>query len=200
MPSQTATKQRIGAAAGIASPILAFLCILTALASYPSFSWTNNALSDLSVVKGATGVLFNFGLYASGLLAFIFAVLGLFTHHEKSWVGQMGAVFYAAATASLMGIGVFNESFSGTHYAFSVAFFVLSPISLFILTCAFWLAKQKEMAIFTVVTGLIAGLPWILQFAIVYAPNVAIPETISGLAISAWTITLGIRMTKQAEK
>ncbi len=64
--------QRLGAAAGIVSPLFAFSCILLAIASYPQFSWTNNALSDLGVVKGLTGPLFNFGLIASGFLTRIF--------------------------------------------------------------------------------------------------------------------------------
>jgi hypothetical membrane protein len=38
--------------------------------------------------------------------------------------------------------------------------------------------------------GLIAAVPWILEFTIRYAPNVAIPETVSALAIAAWAIVL----------
>ena len=48
-------KHSIGIVAGIATPIVAFASILTAIASYPQFSWTNNALSDLGVVAGVTG-------------------------------------------------------------------------------------------------------------------------------------------------
>jgi len=59
LPSQKPRKERIGAAAGIATPMLAFACIMSAISSYPSFSWTNNALSDLGIVPGVTGPLFN---------------------------------------------------------------------------------------------------------------------------------------------
>ena len=191
--------QRFGAATGIFSPILAFACILIAIASYPSFSWTNNALSDLGLVKDVTGTLFNFGLYASGFLGFMFALFGLFTYLGKSFVGKVGTLAFAAATVALIAIGVFNESFSGTHYAVSVAFFVLVPISLFITTCAFVLAHQTRTAILTVGIGVVAALPWILLFAFHYVPNVAIPETISGLAVSAWTISFSYRILKQAK-
>jgi hypothetical membrane protein len=68
--------QRLGAFAGIVAPILGFSCILSAIATYAPFSWTNNALSDLGVVVGITGSLFNFGLVASGFLAFNFANSG----------------------------------------------------------------------------------------------------------------------------
>jgi hypothetical membrane protein len=197
--SRKAAEQKIGAVAGVLAPVLAFTCILLAIASYPSFSWTNNALSDLGVVKGLTGPLFNFGLYASGFLGFIFAKFGLYNLIGKSAVGKAGTLTFAAATVALIAIGVFNESFGGTHYAVSAAFFVLVSISLFIITCAFLIARQIRTAVFTVGIGLVAALPWILQFAFNYVPNVAIPETISALAVSAWAIALGCRMLKQAK-
>ena len=196
MPQPRNSRQQIGAACGITAPILAFICILTAIASYPAFSWTNNALSDLGIIPGITGPLFNLGLYASGFLALNFAVFGLFSYLGKRWVGKIGAAVFAAATLALIAIGVFNESFSGTHYDVSVAFFMLTPISLFIITCAFWLTHQGRMAVFTVLAGVAAALPWLLLFAFNYVPNVAIPEFVSGLAVSAWAIVLGKKMIK----
>jgi len=191
--------QRLGATAGIASPVLAFACILLAIVSYPKFSWTSNALSDLGVIKGLTGPLFDFGLYASGILGCIFAVFGLFNYIGNSFIGKVGSSFFAGATVMLISIGVFNESFSGTHYAVSVAFFLLSPISLFILTGAFGLAHQARTAVFSVAIGVAAAVPWVLQFAIHYVPNVAIPEAVSGLAVSAWVIALSFGIFKQTK-
>jgi hypothetical membrane protein len=198
--SQISIKQRAGAIAGMMAPVLAFACILTAIASDPGFSWTKNALSDLGIVPGITGPLFNFGLYASGLLALSFALFGLLTYMRKSVVGKVGFVFFAAATLALIAIGVFNESFSGTHYDVSVAFFVLIPMSLFILTCSFLLDHKGRLAVFTVLIGIIAALPWLLFFAFHYVPNVAIPETVSGLAVSTWTMTLCVIMLKGRER
>ncbi len=186
--------QRIGAASGIISPIVAFVCILTAIASYPTFSWTNNALSDLGVVSGITSSLFNFGLLASGILAFNFSIFGLFTYSGRSGVGKIGSAVFAAATLALIGISVFNENFSPVHYIVSVAFFTLAPIALFILTFGFWLNHQRETAVFTVAVGVAAALPWLLLFAFNYVPNVAIPEFLSALAISVWAMLLGKKM------
>jgi hypothetical membrane protein len=186
--------QRIGAASGIIAPIVAFVCILIAIASYPIFSWTNNALSDLGVVSGVTASLFNFGLLASGILAFNFALFGLFTYFGKSWVGKIGSIIFAAATLALIAISVFNENFSPTHYLFSVAFFTLAPIALFILTFGFWLNHQRGIAAFTVAVGVAAALPWIMLFTFNYVPNVAIPEFLSALAVSVWAVFLGKKM------
>jgi len=190
-------KQRIGAAAGILAPILAFTCILTAIASHPGFSWANNALSDLGIIPGITGPLFNFGIYASGLLAFSFAIFGLLSYIGKKWVGKIGVALFGAATIALIAIGIFNESYSGTHFAVSVAFFVLMPISMFMVTCAFLISRQGPMAIFTLLIGIASALPWVSLFAFHYVQGVAIPEFISGVAISAWTIMLSYKILKK---
>jgi hypothetical membrane protein len=189
--------KRIGAAAGIAAPILAFTCILLAIASYPQFSWTNNALSDLGVVADVTSALFNFGLVAAGVLGFIFAALGLFSYLGKSWAGRFGSAFFAGACVALICIGIFNEHFSPTHFLVSVAFFSLAPIALFILTYALYHNHHKGLAMFTVAIGVIAALPWILEFTLHYVSGIAIPETISGLAVSVWVIALATKMRKK---
>jgi hypothetical membrane protein len=186
--------QRIGADSGIIAPIIAFVCILTAIASYPTFSWTNNALSDLGVVSGITSSLFNLGLFASGVLAFIFSIFGLFTYFGKSWISKIGSTVFGAATIALIAISVFNENFSPTHYLVSVAFFSLAPIALFILTFGFWLSHQRRIAAFTVAVGVVAALPWILFFTFNYVLNVAIPEFLSALAISVWAVVIGKKM------
>ncbi len=187
---------KIGATSGIAAPLFAFTCIIIAVVSYPSFSWTSNALSDLGVVPGFTGLIFNFGLLISGFLALLFAVFGLAKYFMTTLVGKVGAGFFGAATVALMAIGVFNESFSPTHYLVSVAFFVLAPIALLILSGAFWLNKHKKMAAFTVLVAVVSAVPWVLLFAFNYVPNVAIPEAVSGIAISAWTVRLCSEMLK----
>lgn len=199
--SQRKTRaQRIGAACGIATPILAFTCILTAIASYPEFSWTRNALSDLGVVSGVTGPLFNFGLYSSGILIFAFSMLGLLAYIGNTFAGKIGAVFFAATGAALIGIGLFPENMRPYHYLFSVAFFVLLPISLFIITAAFALKRQTKMAVFTLAVAVVAALPWILYYYIQYVPGVAIPEAVSGLAGSVWAVVLGYKMLRAASK
>jgi hypothetical membrane protein len=188
--------QRIGAVSGIATPILALSCILTAVASYPEFSWTNNALSDLGIIPGVTGPVLNFGLYSSGLFVFNFAVFGLFNYLGNRWVGKIGAVMFVATGVALIGIGVFPENAVPYHYLFSVAFFVLLPISLLVITGAFAFKRQAKMALFTLLTAAAAALPWILYFSIHYVSGVAIPELASALAGSVWIVVLGYKMFK----
>jgi hypothetical membrane protein len=187
---------RVGAISGILTPIVAFTCITLAIGFYPPFSWTTNALSDLGIVEGTTSVLFNGGLILAGILGFMFAVLGLFSFTGKTLAGKVGSALLAGSTVALVSIGIFNENFVPIHYLVSVAFFISAPISLFILTYAFYLGKRQSLAAYTLLTGVVAAAPWILQFTLHYVPNVAIPETISGVAVSLWVITLAAKMLK----
>ncbi|XHH10270.1 MAG: DUF998 domain-containing protein [Candidatus Bathyarchaeia archaeon] len=193
MPTKTVL-QKTGAACGFAVPIVAFGCIATAIASYPEFSWTNNALSDLGVVSGITGPVFNVGLFTAGLLGFLFAVLGLFSFFKGSTVGKAGAIVFALATVWLMAIGIFNEDFRPTHFIVSVLFFATLPIALWVLTAGLYLKRMVKLAVFTLTASFVAAAPWILYYTIHYVPNVAIPETISGLTGAIWAIIISYKI------
>jgi hypothetical membrane protein len=188
-----------GGAAGVTAPIVAFTCILISVASYPAFSWTSNALSDLGIISGITGPVFNFGLYCSGLLVLKFAAFGLFKY-LGSWMGRIGATTFAATAVVLIGIGVAPENVVPYHYLFSVAFFLLLPISLFIFTAAFAFKRQTKLALFTLLIAAAAATPWILQFTVHYVQGVAIPEFASSVAGSAWAVVLGYKMLKAASQ
>jgi hypothetical membrane protein len=141
LSQQKTSAQLAGAASGIIAPVLAFSCILVAVASYAEFSWTDNALSDLGVISGITGPVFNFGLTVSGIFILGFAMFGLFKYFGNSWIGKSGAVAFAATAVALIGIGIANENIRPYHYLFSVAFFVLLPISLFSAKRKWWCSR-----------------------------------------------------------
>ncbi len=189
-------RQSIGALIGIAVPVIAFTCILIAIAFYPAFSWTNNALSDLGVVSGITSQTFNFGLFISGVLAFTFSIIGLFAYFDTNKVGKAGALTFAAAAIALTAIGIFNESFKPTHFIVSVLFFTILPIALWVITTGLYLKREPKLAVFTVLASIAAATPWILFYTIHYVPNVAIPEFISSLAGSIWLVVISYKMLK----
>ncbi|MCX8177268.1 MAG: DUF998 domain-containing protein [Candidatus Bathyarchaeota archaeon] len=190
---------KVAGVCGLAAPIVAFSCILSAIASYAPFNWVTNALSDLGVQAGVTAPIFNFGLVISGFLFLVFTV-GLFHLVGSRLVGKAGALLLGLACVSLVCIGVFNESFRPIHFYVSVAFFVFLPVSLLILVGYFWLAGQRKMSLLTLVIGLVAAAPWALQYTIHYVSNVAIPEFISGFAGALWTAILSIKMLKEASR
>lgn len=184
---------RVSGFFGIITPMIAFACILAATALAPSFSWTDNALSDLGVMPGPTAVLFNTGLIISGILTILFAT-GLYLSFEKSALGRFGAMIFSLCAVALTSIGVFMENMRPMHVYASVAFFALFPVSMFVFTASFFLLAKPEKAVFTLAVALFAALVWVLEFVIRYVPGVAIPETLSALAASLWSAVLGFKM------
>jgi hypothetical membrane protein len=152
----------------------------------------------LGVQSGITAITFNSGLVVSGILFIVFAT-GLFALLYKYVVGRVGASVFILSCISLIGIGIFNESFSPLHYIFSVAFFVLFPVSMLILVGAFWINGSRRLSVFTFTMALAAAIVWGLQLTVQYVSNVAIPEFISGLFGSIWVVVLGYLMLKKSE-
>lgn len=186
---------KISGACGVLAPIVAFAFISLAITSYPQFSWTENALSDLGVQEGATALLFNSGLVMSGILSFIFA-FGLFTVLGDKTLGKIGAVLFVLVALALTAIGVFPENVKPTHYYVSVMFFALFPISAFTIGTTFLLKANFKMGFFTFLVAIVAAAVWIIHWTIGFGSNVAIPETLSGISASTWAIVSGFKMLK----
>jgi hypothetical membrane protein len=182
---------------GVLAPVIGFMCVLFAVASYSQFSWFDNALSDLGVVGGVTAVLFNFGLIVSGVLTFVFG-LGLFAFLHKKVPGVAGALIFILDAWALTLIGIFPESARPMHYYASVAFFALFPVSMFLICAEFLSSSRIKMGLLTFITATFAAIVWIIQFTVTPVPGVAIPETLSALAASAWVVVLGLKMFRDA--
>ena len=194
--SLTETWIRVSGALGIVTPIIAFGCILSAISSAAGFSWTDNALSDLGVMSGSTSVIFNFGLITSGILAGLFAT-GVYFSFGRNLLGRSGAMMFLFSAIALTAIGIFPENMKPMHSYASVTFFVLFPISLLLLTVAYFRSAKPAKGWFTLATALFAALVWILEFSVRYVPGVAIPETLSALAVSLWTVVIGFQFAKR---
>jgi hypothetical membrane protein len=184
---------------GILAPVFAFTFIFLAIASYSPFSWTNNALSDLGVAPGVTAQLFNSGLIVSGIWCFMFAI-GLFIILGENVLGRVGVFVFVLACLALVAIGIFPESVRPVHYIVSVMSFVLLPISLLIISGAFWFTGQVRMAAFTLLVAVAAVVPWVLLFSVRYVAGVAVPEFVSALAGAVWIIVLSYKMIKEASR
>jgi hypothetical membrane protein len=121
----------------------------------------------------------------------------MFSFSGKNRVGKAASVLLVLACISLICIGIFNESFKPTHFIVSVMLFVFLPIAMLVFVGAFWLEGKRKLSIFTLVLALIAAAVWVLQYTVHYVPNVAIPETVSGLAGAVWVWVLSYQMMKK---
>jgi hypothetical membrane protein len=180
---------------GLVTPILVLICIVLSTASWAQFSWTTNALSDLGVQAGITSILFNGAIVLGGLFFIIFAI-GIFKLVEKQLVGKIGSVLLVGSFIAFTLIGIFNSSFSPTHYIVAVTFFVAFPLALMFLVRSFWLLDERKLGLFTLATAFIAALPWVLQFTFHYVQGIAIPEFASGIVLAIWVMTLSYYMQK----
>jgi hypothetical membrane protein len=190
---------RLSGITGIIAPIIAFTCILFSIASYPPFSWTNNALSDLGVQEGITASLFNGGLMISGILGLFFAV-GLFKLLDKNISGKIGVLVFALAALALITIAVFPENMKPMHYHASVAFFVFFPIAMLVIASSSLYARNVRTGLFTLTVAIIAAVPWAIEFSAQLVPGIAIPEAISAVAASVWCVALGITMLSKTSQ
>jgi hypothetical membrane protein len=197
MVSEKRVWLRISGICGIITPLVTYTFILLAVASYPQFSWADDALSDLGVVTGITATLFNFGLIAGGILALLFA-LGLFTFLREKMLGRIGAFIFVLDSLALIAIGVFPENVKPMHFCASVLFFALFPISMLMVGAAFLSMARAKMGLLTILSALFVATVWITQFWARFVSGVAIAETLSALSGSMWSVVLGFKMAGQA--
>lgn len=203
---------RVSGVCGVLTPVVAFTCISLSIASAPEFRWADNALSDLGVIPGVTAALFNYGLIVSGILGFIFATslfrvmrfFEIFSANGKPHLlfyrGLVGALIFSLACLALIAIGVFPENVRYLHFFASVAFFVLLIGALGSLGIGFWQVRQRRLAVFTLLLGVVAAAPWLLLFWVRYVSGVAIPELISAIAGGVWAGVFGFKMLKMASR
>lgn len=189
---------RAAAVCGILTPIIAFTCICAAMALYPQFSWIDNALSDLGVVEGAVSMIFNGGLMVSGILALAFAI-GVQSYLNKSTIGKIGAFLFALDAIALIAIGAFPEN-TAPHFPASVAFFILFPIAMLFIGVVLTKRDENPMAAFSFLAAIFSIAVWVFQYAVGFGKGVAIPETLTALAVSAWALVLGFKMLRQQKQ
>lgn len=178
--------RRVAGLCGAAVPIVALSFIFISIRFSPWFSWSSNALSDLGV--GEAALVFNSGLMISGILTCFFAA-GLFTAFGGQTLRRFGATLLFIDGIALSGIGLFSEAYGPIHLYFSVAFFLLFPMSLFVIGAGTILAGGRGFGSFTVMMGILAALPWAFGWS-----AVAVPEMLSAIAASAWSMAQGLRL------
>lgn len=187
-----ATKLRMAGLCGVLTPISVLTLISLAIHYSPWFSWTENALSDLGV-QGVAAILFNSSLIVGGILTIIFAI-GVRETLQNKALSRIGMLIFILDAAMLCAIGVFPETAGDIHLYVSVAFFVLLPISLFLIGVAMMQgSSERKYGLFTIIAGIVAATVWMFQWE-----AVAIPEIIAALAVSVWSVILGIKLFKQA--
>jgi hypothetical membrane protein len=69
---------------------------------------------------------------------------------------------------------------------------------MFFITASFILASKNRAALFTFSMAVFAAVVWVAEFLVHYVPGVAIPETLSAIAASLWTVAFGFNMLEMS--
>ena len=196
---------KISGVCGILAPLVAFTSVSLSILSAPQFTLTNNALSNLGIIPGATSAIFNYGLITSGILGLIFSASiyrAVHFYEIHSAIGKSrlinralgGVLFFPGACFALIAIGIFPQT-NWLHNIAAVAFFVFSICVLGNFTVGFWQVNQRSLAWFTFILSVIFVVPWLLLL-VPYVSGLALPELISALAISLWMAVFGYKIIK----
>ena len=147
--------------------------------------------------------IFNSGLIAGGALCFAFA-LGFPLFLKKSRLATAGTAAFALDAVALTAIGIFPGDFAPQthmHYCVSLAFFVLLPVSAFLLAGALRESGRAWLAALTIMLAIVAGGVWIAHFTLFpFGKDVAIPEIISAAAAGLWAVIVGISMLRASDE
>jgi len=178
--------EKIYALFGVIGPLLAYVLIGVSIALSPWFSWETDALSDLGhAVESGVAPIFNFGLLVTGFFLMIYAVKVLKGYAK--WTGY--SLVISAFTLQL--IAVFDEVYGLLHLVVSILFFVSLGV-----TSLFYAVERKSYsAVAAFAIGLIS---WIFYWAEFYSAGVAVPETISSVAVLFWIIPSALRIYMSA--
>jgi len=184
---------RIGGVCGIISQAVGAIALVTALALFPHFSWTDNFLSFLGA-EDSSALAFNYGLVAGALLGLVFAA-GL-------WNGPFcRRVVVKAGIASLVmgllgfgGIGMFPRTHPVPHNLASLAFYSFIPLALLLIGIGGLLVRPRVWGVVSILAAaLVAGfqhIPWPWTGG-------AIPQLLTALPWSAWTVAFAIRLLRE---
>jgi hypothetical membrane protein len=171
---------------------LATGAIVAAAVASPSFSWTENALSDLGqpgapAATPLTTLLFDGGLVLGGFLGFGFMY--------ALWMGSEHPIERAAVVplflslAGLIGVGVFPLS-KPLHTPAAIGFYLFSMVTMGVyglgnVTAG---ASRRGVATIALVAVHIAVWWWWVAAGSAAIPGLALPELAGALTFDLWVL------------
>lgn len=173
---------------GIFAVVLTYATIFVSVSLYPSFSWVDNALSDLGVYP-RTAIIFNLGIIFAGVLIVVFALSIKRKYDSQLW--HFGSLLLMITGVFLALVGVFPENWGFLHVFVALIFFVAYGLAVFILG----LSIRKNMR-FLGLLGMLSGI-WLLCvwiFAgLLGIRGLALPEVLSTVLPNMWMVIFSIR-------
>ena len=179
---------RLSGICGILLPIYTIALLMCSILQASSFSWTENAISDLGRLEYGSAV-FNIGLVLIGIILLVFSI-GM---HLLLIEQRIGPTIFALSAIYLIGVGVYPLPMP-EHVDLSGLFFIAFPIGFVI----FGLVNRDSEIEFLKKMGR-AALSLIFIFAISPIPllffnGIAIPEAMVIIPGFLWCMVFGFYM------
>lgn len=189
---------------GIVSVIASLVFSSLAISHSPSFSLTQNWLSDLTGMSYAsffnvsrpvvnsptTELLIRSGLIIGGIFGIIFAI-GLF-YDDDAPSHRLGAVFALLGVGACSAGGIFPEPIAVPHIVAAYAFSLLVPTAMLLIGGALVDAPHKQLGGLSIALGVLALIGTSFMS---YGRGVA--ELIFSLT-EVWIVIFGVRMVWHA--
>jgi hypothetical membrane protein len=121
----------------------------------------------------------------TGLIMLLYALLSMRGYAKKTAYCLMFSGFI------LQLVGTFNETFGRLHWNVSVLFF----LAMMVMTIVYSIEKKSLLALLS----LIAAVPWILYYLGMIHVGVAVPETLTALAMTPWVVSSAVKIYKHNE-
>jgi hypothetical membrane protein len=179
---------RLSGICGILLPIYTIFLIVFGISQSSSFSWTENAISDLGRLEVGSAY-FNIGLVLIGVLLLVFSI-GI---HLLLIEQRTGPTIFALSAIYLIGVGVYPLPLP-EHVDISGLFFIAFPIGFVIFGLVNrnseneFLKKIGRAALFLLIIFAIA------PFTLLFFNGIAIPEVIVIIPGFLWCMVLGFYM------
>jgi len=169
---------------GVFGPLVAYFFVILSVFLSPWFSWQDNALSDLGhAVNSKVAPIFNFGLLISGLFVLIYSI-------ELRRYARYTGFCLLASGFTLQMIALFDEVYGIIHFGVSVLFFLLIGLA----SIAYVFEKKSPLALISFVIGLCS---WLLFWTGIWGHGIAIPETVSSVAVTSWVASSAFGILRQ---
>ncbi|MHA1653168.1 MAG: DUF998 domain-containing protein [Candidatus Thorarchaeota archaeon] len=173
---------------GAVAPLVALLCIVTAIAISPWFSWFDNALSDLGNYNNGmpAAAIFNAGLITTGAMLFVFLMRLMGRVHDT--LTRVGLAIFSISVAFLTLIGVFSENAGKIHFWASVGFFFTFPFAMWAVGLS-WLrfVHLRWFAVTSILLPFVSLYLWTVTFGGTASwTGVAIQEILTALTAIVW--------------
>jgi hypothetical membrane protein len=179
------TWERVGAACGLAAPVVFLVLLIVAIAGDPDFVFFRDFLSDLGV--GPAAWAFNSALIITGVLMVPFALMAVRPALGGGLAAGLAIGSTLVSAAFVILVGIFTEDYVDVHYLVSIGFFMTFLVALFFYswTLHYSHALGRWMTDLTKVTFALGLVLTVLGFV----PEI---ETLAMLAIVIWGLAAAI--------